>query len=367
MTNDLVASETTLVKGYFNPNSWPININLSCIGGSIEVAPMDYIVDRVSGRRVNDPVFEQLVGPKKLSRELGTKPVPILRLAPPSALTAPSGQATPVGHRVRSADGKKWVEPAKALPAAPQNMQRAADANSRPFKEYTMEEARRLGLMGKQRLVPEDFGASEVSGEPSHGEHVPFIKHSIESAPKGVKARPLSEDFGDMSQTPQNAGIVKALQAVAVRPPMENVDLSNRGSVNQLMTRATSVPIAAPAIEEGALEEPATIVPSIKGGRPVDLPPPDLGEESAEPAMKAASEKTCDCPVCGECFLIWSLTAKHVKEKHPEQYAAAMALIPLKKRNRKAKPLPAPSSQPAESHVAEESQGVEAQEEQSMT
>src|SRR5208283_1595158 len=74
--NDLQTVPTTKTIGYFNPQKFPIYIEISEINVKTELAPNAYIRDR-AGRYINDPIFEAYCHPKGLARAIGDAPVPI--------------------------------------------------------------------------------------------------------------------------------------------------------------------------------------------------------------------------------------------------------------------------------------------------
>ena len=66
-------SDTTNIGGYFNGNSYPIQINISAIGQTYTLAPGEFITAlNTSGKKVkvNDPLFEAYVGKMRLSKEI---------------------------------------------------------------------------------------------------------------------------------------------------------------------------------------------------------------------------------------------------------------------------------------------------------
>ena len=77
-------SDTTNIGGYFNGNTYPIQINISAIGQTYTLAPGEFITALdTSGKKVkvNDPLFEAYVGKMRLSKEvLKDKEVAICRV-----------------------------------------------------------------------------------------------------------------------------------------------------------------------------------------------------------------------------------------------------------------------------------------------
>jgi hypothetical protein len=68
--------KSTTTVGYFNPQKFPIYIEISDINLKAELAPNAYIRDG-DGRYINDPIFDKYCHPKGLARATSDTPVPI--------------------------------------------------------------------------------------------------------------------------------------------------------------------------------------------------------------------------------------------------------------------------------------------------
>jgi len=92
-----ITSNETNVVGYFNASEYPVNLSLSALGRSFPLAPNAYVLDDQQ-RKVNDPIFEPLCGPKMLSREMTVDDsmIGILRIARPSEIAQTSHSSNPV-------------------------------------------------------------------------------------------------------------------------------------------------------------------------------------------------------------------------------------------------------------------------------
>jgi hypothetical protein len=89
---------TTNVKGYFNPNPYRINVSISEPGIFVQLNPMEFILERGTGRKINDPILDKYVGYKMLSPEISNKPVPVIaipRIAAPQPSPLVAGQVNP--------------------------------------------------------------------------------------------------------------------------------------------------------------------------------------------------------------------------------------------------------------------------------
>jgi hypothetical protein len=69
---------TTNVKGYFNPNPYRVNVSISELGCSVQPNTMEFILERGTGRKINDPILDKYVGYRMLSAELSDTPVPVV-------------------------------------------------------------------------------------------------------------------------------------------------------------------------------------------------------------------------------------------------------------------------------------------------
>ena len=60
-------AEYTNVKGYFNPNTYRVNVSISELGGmSVQLGPMEFIKERGTNRKINDPILDKYVGCKSI-------------------------------------------------------------------------------------------------------------------------------------------------------------------------------------------------------------------------------------------------------------------------------------------------------------
>src|ERR1051326_9561938 len=82
----------TNVVGYKNMNNWPLFIAISECNTTIQVPPKDYARDR-GGQIINDPVLDNYVGRGMLTKEVGTKAIPLLRIVASPSSVPVSGHA----------------------------------------------------------------------------------------------------------------------------------------------------------------------------------------------------------------------------------------------------------------------------------
>src|ERR1017187_836510 len=96
--DQMMKSMTTNVRGLFNPNPYRINVVISEPGCSVQLNPMEFILERGTGRKINDPILDHYVGYKMLSPEISDTPMPVIAIpriaaSQPSPLVA--GQVNP--------------------------------------------------------------------------------------------------------------------------------------------------------------------------------------------------------------------------------------------------------------------------------
>lgn len=225
--------QTTLVKGYFNPNPYRVNVSISELNISFPLEPQQFVKVRGTGQKVNDPIFDRFVGAKMLSPELSDKPVPVIRI-PVVAPAAPVQPGYVVGQGHKDKTGK-WVppvaaaQPAPPAPASPDA--RPVVANHPSIKGMSIEEARRLGFIGKQRIVDENYGAAETDGVPQQGANIPPIKYSIEApAPRARQSGELPKELVE-GVRPDVAPVIQQLASAAQANP-ESPDLSRKAAEN---------------------------------------------------------------------------------------------------------------------------------------
>ena len=378
MSNALTEN-TTKVIGYFNPQKYSIYIEISEINLKTELAPNAYIRDR-SGHYINDPIFEPYCHPKGLARATGEAPVPIYFVPRFVKSERPVAAVTQAAGFVRQPDGR--TVPTYARPEHPP---REVAMNKRPYTGMTMDAARKMGLVGKPRLVPEDYGAEETTGAPPKAQAIPGMKYSIESPPKIQTAAPLRPELTEadedlsveeklkrtqlqttMSQAAATAP-PEAFDAARVRPaagpapvplrPPVDVPAVSTKPTPKTATKAVPVKPITPA------PAPQRVVPRRRVAAPVQ-PPPELESQSSQeappteveteqpeiergsgivepldessmpapvldpPPTEPETGKRFVCAADGKPFSFRSELERHVKRNFPEMYAELMAPYP---------------------------------------
>jgi hypothetical protein len=366
----------TNVKGYFNPNPYRVNVSISELGGmSVQLGPMEFIMERHTNRKINDPLLDKYVGYKMLSPELSNTPVPVVMIP---KMQAPQPSMHVVTQGVRGADGK-W-QAGDPHQAPEQSMVKVPPTVSKPsVTAMSIDEARRRGFVGKAKLVDENYGAAETDGAPTRGDAIPRIKYAMESQAPLARPGQLPQELQEQVD-PKMAPLIAGLQAAAQADP-EAVSLGRRAAeaavaeqqgkegvqkfraaVKQIKgkpkaptavipppaaaptaaptptiqtvaprRRVAQVVSAAPVVQ---VPEPMPVAPEspLVGGHPGDLPPPVLDEAVEAPAPeppptaadRAEGSMPIKCAACGKEFPYMSYYKRHVLRAHKDRMVELM-------------------------------------------
>lgn len=162
-------SETNVI-GYFNGNTYPIQINISSLGMSYTLAAGEYITatdDKGAKVKINDPIFEGYLGKARLSKEvLKDRKVNIYRVISRDARgQVPSFQGLPIS---KDTEGKT------VLPVVPATT--STGGPNLPYRAMSMEDAYKNGVIRRPR-VTESKGLVETEGAPYQGQVIPEITY----------------------------------------------------------------------------------------------------------------------------------------------------------------------------------------------
>lgn len=344
-----MASTKTSVVGYFNPNSYPLQLSLAEFNLVLSLQPKAYVVDR-SGRLVNDPILDRFVGKGKLARASDQKQTLDITYMRPvndtSTEVKPTHQhSVSQAKRFDTKDGRVVAVESTASVAQPTT---PPPQSYNPVRGLTIEEAKRLNLIRPTKVVPEDFGIDETAGAPRSGQEIPLIKYATDST-QGRKPAPLPSELVSPS-TPQQQAIIAGLQKSA------NLNPDNPNILSQV-TREVVLP--KPTLVE-SVPAPAKLAPPPIPTNPVptqmtQLPPPVLDdldsgmvvEEELEESSGTSTEeyiqqedrvdasRKIDPPEsvdnfdCGDCvdkaYANYGLLLRHVRRYHPGREAVLMA------------------------------------------
>lgn len=345
MSTALAEPKLTTTVGYYNGNKWPIHLVISELGVTLHLKPGEFILDK-QGRKINDPFFDKYAKPLQLSKEVSRNGQTQLIAIPP--LTPASLQARPA-HSVTAVTkftaDRRPIMPAVVTPPA-------LAVNTPTHKGMSIEEARRLGLIGGAvREVPEDYGVTDTSGRPVDVNHAPPIKYAMESTPRVRQAEQLPQgltqidDKVDPSQMSARQTLVGSMQKAAAST---NIVESATGFMNQATLHdAAQPPTSAPAVQPQTvqdIEEPLP-QPNIFAAdqvnpspAPVKMRPPKSGvavpaakatapaQPAKEPAAKNAKPFVCN--VDGKDFRYRSQLATYAGRKFPDKVDAILAPYP---------------------------------------
>ncbi len=225
---------STNIVGFFNNNRFPVRINTSALEISFELKPGEYLKIRSTGQKVNDPRLRAYVYSGGLSIEHAATgvQVPVVPLPRKGATQAtqaprpatpgfsgsremPANLAKPQPKPALTAKQAQGQEPqphvpgmATPIPENHQPVQKPVPTKDRiirqgPVTGMSMENARNRGLIGRQRIVPEDLGveASQADGSKS----LPELKIPPMVRPNSAKVNPaaVAKQFAD--KTPEGA------------------------------------------------------------------------------------------------------------------------------------------------------------------
>lgn len=180
----------TKVTGYFNPHPWPLALSISRLGVNLTLNKGEFVKDAM-GRKINDPVLEPYTGPNMLSSEKSQTEVDTVYFAKsvrPGQSSSGVGGTSEVskvttGSKIKDNVREVTQKPAqlKAQPAPAPAVKPEARPSS--VKAFSIEEARRLGLVGRaprpEPDLPDDTGPGAANNAPTVdqvlGEEIPTL------------------------------------------------------------------------------------------------------------------------------------------------------------------------------------------------
>jgi hypothetical protein len=331
-------SDKTNVKKYYNPHTYPVQLAISELNLILHVPPREFVKD-TRNAPINDPILDRFVGPQGLQPELSSAPVDVTRLVA-RVLPPVSRPGYVVGQGHRDALGK-WVPPtAASVPPAPQ-AESTLPSGASPvsvrdsIQGMSIADAKRLGFIGTQRIVPEDFGADETTGSPPAGRDIPPIRVSMEAKPRalGAQGAPLPAQLTE-GIAPQVAPILASMAQVAqqnpdavpslAQPAAEAAVSAQQGvtgvqALRENVARAkAAVAAAAPARRVAEVVAPAPVrTVATPGPVSAPLPPPQLDPPPPPPPTGSAMEYKCGG--CGKTFKSETWLRKHIEQKHRDR------------------------------------------------
>lgn len=292
--SDKKSQTMTNVVGYFNPQKYPILIEISEINLKVELKPGIYIRNR-NGDKINDPIFEDYVNPKGLSKAVSKTPVPIVFAPRVVRSTRPAHAVTQASSFVRRDDGQ--VIPHYNKP--PAEVPTDTDANKNPIVGMTVEKARQLGLIGRPKLVSEDYGVDETTGAPVATDKLPDIKYSIESRPRINTAAPLRPE---LMEADQDLAPGEKVRRTALQKTISSASVASAATEKFDPARVRPLPATTP-VPLRAPDEPTAIVPGAAPAKKVvktAAPKRKVAavvKKKAEPAPEPEAPVEAEAPV----------------------------------------------------------------------
>ena len=311
-------SSSTKTIGYFNPNRWPVIVNISAVNVNITVPPKGYVTDRDTGKKVNDPLLEKFVGADMLARETSKTDVPAVLFSRP---TPPANDA----HHRSVGASNNVVKDSRGI-VKDQSFDGAIALNtgqpdtttpSHSVKTYTAEQAVKKGIF-KPIIIPDDSKApQETNGQPSRGDNLPPLLHARDASPG--EAKRLAEQGVVRVEVP-----VEVVQKSAPAKPAEeeehesdvpdadeggNLDLAEHLSKLKAQMEGTAAPV-----------EPAAPVPAAAPIPPKPVAPPKPVSSTPPPKPDPYV-----CAADGRSFKKKGFLLNHIKKHFASREKELMA------------------------------------------
>jgi hypothetical protein len=200
---------STKVVGYFNNNRWPVIISISAVNVNLTVSPRvpgrndNYVIDRDTGKKINDPLLERFVGPDMLSRETSKTEVPLLLFPRPVQHVTDAHQHGVASSNQVIKDSRGIVQDSSfdGVIARNTGVPGGGPSNSgHSVATYTVEEAVKKRIF-RPVIIPDDSNApKETDGQPARGDNLPPLMVARDATP--AEARRLAESGQVRMETP---------------------------------------------------------------------------------------------------------------------------------------------------------------------
>ncbi len=196
------APATTDVLGYFNKNSFPLQITSEHLGVNMQVGPKAYVLDRAQ-RKINDPRLDFYASSGLLSKEFSKVNVPLVMLAGSPVAGAGPGTSVTSAVAAKAPAPRVPVQGTITLPGMPNRIPAAAvqaqpSVSAPGINAMSVADATRLGLIPRpdrrdhfSKLPNEDKTGEAARSAPSID--------SITRAPVPVIPRGLNLRSADVS------------------------------------------------------------------------------------------------------------------------------------------------------------------------
>lgn len=281
--------ETTKIRGFFNPNQWPVRISNSALNLQVTLNHKnEYIcVPGPDGKplKATDPRLMKHVGPQQLAVEYGDTDLPcvLIPVADVSHAQGFSGVSViPKAHRVviHEPVAKKEATdiPRPATPAAPGQRLQDGILVAGSVTGMSMELARKHGLVGNARPIQDD-GKIDDGKLHDSAASLPVLRTPPYDR---VKVPASFTEMARQTETAQQAATVQALEEAAADTTADAEDVATAviKKAAKGMPRVT-ITSRAPA------QAPVALADDVGG----DLPEPDLDDPATQAAPKAEAPK----------------------------------------------------------------------------
>lgn len=311
----LIADGKTRVLGYYNPNPWPVHVNLSQFGLQMQLpghvkGKTPFILDKDTGKRINDPALEICVGKNMLEREIGAEFVEI------NPIPKSEPFRTPTQHTVSEATGMKESK-AGVVPTfskAKPSLSAPPIQSTSPVGAMSREQAEKLGFIKKTRVVREST-IEDTDGSPIQGDRIPEIDYAVDVRTPGEARRAATKVIAP-PDSENNPLVAKMMGAVPAAEP--ELDLVK--AAKAALPGAT--PLPQPNLPESVDVVTAPVVTS------VPMPAMSPVTPVISPVTPVVSRAKFVCSVDGKDFAYRSELNRWAKRKYPDRVEEIMAPYP---------------------------------------
>lgn len=302
------APTTTHVTGYFNSFDYPFMLHVPELNRQIQLAPREFLCLTVAGKdakgnpkntriKINDPLFENYVGPNKLSKEETAELVPIVWLERPVLQPIPTHayEFSATAKFTTDADGRVIIPESAAQGQAKQMSSVPASASS--IAGYTIEQAYKLGIIkpAERGIIHEENETSTVmkTAPQKPAQPQPLPKAAAPIQPNST--RPTPPPFAPPQEERILAPKTIPASVKVTAPPASKVQVKVGQSQPVPVQQATPVqpqPVPLPTeadlqqLTSGA-EDLFSDIPQDQGGSSMAAESVDIGNLSSEIAAKA--------------------------------------------------------------------------------
>lgn len=298
----------TDVVGYFNGNPFPIQIAISELGISLFLQNKGQYITNVEGKKINDPIFENYVGPHALSKEISPVKVPVVWIPRQVRAANDTGAGFVASTTVPEA-GRVLQTSASATPAP--------DVSANPVLGMTIEEARRQGFVKKTKNV-------DNVGVPDNG----TVDGRTQALPEISDAIPV--DIPDR-RTPNRKALPVAKAAPAIQEAPEHISPEAKASMEALQAAAKVDPMSQTALDEAIarnLPDPKLAEEGRAAASPIDPAVASAPNTFNNPAPPAQGDLKFVCDADGKGFRYRSELDRYVKKRYPDRYDEIMGKYP---------------------------------------